>query len=258
MATGKPAHYTVVKGDSLSSIAAKHGVTVKGLAAANSMKETDVLPIGKKIEIPAAGAKPATAHKAPAKVATAKPTPKKTATTKKTAAPHKAEPDAAAPVAPAAPADAAPAPTAPAASGKYVVQKNDNPWTIAKKLHVKRAELLAANNLTDKSVLHIGQELSVPASSSSGAPAAVPATGAPAVAPVPGTVAKPPAAGEMAAPPVAAAPSSTFEYVVSEGETLDSIAASYGITRDDIKRVNPAIKSDADLKPNAAILIPTK
>jgi LysM repeat protein len=249
---GKPASYTVVKGDSFSRIAAKHGVSVKALAAANGMKETDVLPLGKKIEIPAAGAKPAAAHKAPAKVASAKPTPKKAATTKKTGeAAHKTtEPGAAA----AAPADA----SAPAAGGKYVVKQNDNPWTIAKKLHVKRADLLAANNLTEKSMLHIGQELTIPASS--GTAAAVPVAGTPDTVPaaVPGVAKPPTAGGETAAPPVAAAPSSTFEYVVSEGETLDSIASSYGITRDDIKRVNPAIKSDADLKPNGAILIPTK
>ena len=257
--------YVVVKGDSLSKIAKKHGVTVAALAAANDMKITDILRLGKKLEIPAADAKGA-AHKATkeakeTKVSTKAPTAKKVATTKDTKKKHstkKAE------AATATPTDAA----APAASagGKYVVQKNDNPWIIAKKLHVKRADLLAANNLTDKSMLHIGQELTVPAGGA--ATAATPAAATPAgeatgAAPAPEAAGATPAAatkkvtGEMAAPP-AAASTTSFDHVVADGETLKVIADSYGVTVEDIQKANPAIKSDADLKPNGTIVIPTK
>ena len=253
--------YTVVKGDSLSKIAKKNDVTLAALAAANGMKVTDTLRIGKKLEIPAAGAKVA-AHKSAkeGKAGSAKaPTAKKVATTKTSKKKHADKTAAAATTADAA----APA----AAGGKYVVQKNDNPWTIAKKLHVKRADLLAANNLTDKSMLHIGQELTVPAGAAAGAaPAAAPAAAAAGEAPAAATAtdavpaAAAPAkkvAGDMAAPPAAAAATS-FDHVVADGETLKVIADSYGVTVEDILKANPSIKSDASLKPNGTLVIPTK
>lgn len=48
------------------------------------------------------------------------------------------------------------------ASGKYKVQKGDNPSTIAKKLGVKVNDLLDANPGLDPRRLRIGQELNVP------------------------------------------------------------------------------------------------
>lgn len=48
------------------------------------------------------------------------------------------------------------------ASGKYKVQKGDNPSTIAKKLGIKVSDLLDANPGLDPRRLRIGQELNVP------------------------------------------------------------------------------------------------
>ena len=48
-------------------------------------------------------------------------------------------------------------------SGKiYIVAKGDNPVSIAKKLKVSQADLLAANKITDPTKLQIGQKLIVP------------------------------------------------------------------------------------------------
>ena len=51
--------YTVRKGDTLSGIASRHGITTKELAAANALKDADALDIGQKLHIP--GAEPAAA-----------------------------------------------------------------------------------------------------------------------------------------------------------------------------------------------------
>ncbi len=66
-----------------------------------------------------------------------------------------------------APAAAAPKATESAPSGVsngiYTVAKGDNPYTIAKKLHVSYSALLAANDIKDPKKIQIGQTLKVPA-----------------------------------------------------------------------------------------------
>lgn len=258
---GKEKSHVVAKGDTLSKIAAKNGVTVAALAAANNMKSTDILRLGKKLEIPAAGAKATTpTHKAKKETVTEgkAPTAKKVATTKTTKKHTEKKDDT-------AKAEKASATAAPAtAGGKYVVKNGDNPPKIAKNLHVKVSALLAANGLTAETAkkLKIGQELVIPAGGE--APAAAAPAGADA-APVCGTntpaekaekTAAPAPAGEVAAPSAAAAGS--FPHMVIEGDTLQGIADSYGVTVADIQKANPALKSDADLKPNTTIAIPTK
>ncbi len=251
---GKAKGYTVAKGDSLSKIASKNGVTVAALASANGMKETDVLAVGKKLTVPAAGTK-SVAHKAA--TASAKKTTKVATTKKTTKAPAAKKADGATPA-----VDAAAGAAAPAAGGKYAVQNGDNPPKIAKKFHVKVADLLAANGLNEDTAkkLKIGQELVIPGAAAgaaapaadAAAPGAVPGAGEAAVSPA----VRPAAPGEVAVAPVAA--TSTFGHVVAEGETLASIAESYGITVEDVLKVNPAVKTDADLKPNGTLVIPTK
>ena len=44
----------------------------------------------------------------------------------------------------------------------YTVAKGENPYTIAKKLHVSYSELLKVNNITDPRKLQIGQKLTIP------------------------------------------------------------------------------------------------
>jgi peptidoglycan endopeptidase LytF len=74
-------------------------------------------------------------------------------------------------VAPAAPNPAATAPSpkpaevppAPTESDVYVVAKGDNPYNIAKKLHVSYNDLLAINEIKDPTRVQIGQKLKIPA-----------------------------------------------------------------------------------------------
>ncbi|MFZ0710594.1 MAG: LysM peptidoglycan-binding domain-containing protein, partial [Terrimicrobiaceae bacterium] len=66
------------------------------------------------------------------------------------------------------PASAQPAPKkaetpAPAAdSDVYVVAKGDNPYNIAKKLHVSYNDLIALNEIKDPTRVQIGQKLKIP------------------------------------------------------------------------------------------------
>jgi peptidoglycan endopeptidase LytF len=66
------------------------------------------------------------------------------------------------------PATAQPSPKkvdepAPASPDTYVVAKGDNPYSIAKKLHVSYNDLIAINDIKDPTRVQIGQKLKIPA-----------------------------------------------------------------------------------------------
>ena len=115
-AVGVGGTHTVVKGESLSLIAAREKVTIDDLAAANGLTRSSVVREGQKLKIPAPGA----AKKAAAKTTDSNGVPGQKKAPSNTSAP--AAPAAPAveplkiirftaePAAPAAPADAAPAP----------------------------------------------------------------------------------------------------------------------------------------------------
>jgi LysM repeat protein len=54
-------------------------------------------------------------------------------------------------------------PASPAEPDIYVVTKGDNPYSIAKKLHVSYNELIAINDIKDPTRVQIGQKLKIPA-----------------------------------------------------------------------------------------------
>jgi LysM repeat protein len=54
-------------------------------------------------------------------------------------------------------------PASPAEPNTYVVTKGDNPYSIAKKLHVSYNELIAINDIKDPTRVQIGQKLKIPA-----------------------------------------------------------------------------------------------
>lgn len=116
------ATYVVVRGDSLSKIAARHRVKTIDLAKANDLQLTSVIRVGQKLRIP--GGKTAVAGSE-----------SKTASS---------------------------ASTATVRSGLYTVRKGDSIARIAKRLKIKRADLMAENNLNEQSVLQIGQTLKLP------------------------------------------------------------------------------------------------
>jgi LysM repeat protein len=149
-----PAHadgelYEVKPGDYLKGIAAKMGVGLPVLLAANELKITSVIHPGDTLVVPAGGTLPA-APAAPAAVASP-----------------------AAIIAPAAPA--APATT------PYVVQNGEYFFSIAAKHGVTVGALLSANGMKITSTIMPGQTLAMPPRTIPLSPAAAPAAVAAAV-----------------------------------------------------------------------------
>src|SRR6478736_11419 len=129
--------YTVERGDSLWSIAKKHGLTVSELAKANNVTTGTALKPGRKLIIPG---KHGVAPAATAAAATA-------------------------------PAEAAATPAAHPAGAeavKHTVQSGESLGVIARKYGVTVGELAAANNITDPSKVRVGQQLVIPGLKSTG------------------------------------------------------------------------------------------
>jgi LysM repeat protein len=138
-ATGAPAGtYVIQAGDSISGIAAKHGLKYGALLKANRITIDSVLVPGRTLVIPAGGTTPA---------------------------------PAAAPSNPPAAAPAGAAPTgAPATS--YVVRPGDSLVAIAGRHGLKIGPLMKANGLRTDSVLLPGRTLTIPAGGTPAAPVA--------------------------------------------------------------------------------------
>lgn len=115
-----------------------------------------------------------------------------------------------------------PAVTTPkAGAGKqYSVRAGDNPTRIAEANGVKTADLLAANNLKEGTVLHAGQELTIPTSK--------PAT-------VETRKSEIPAKPQTNVPPTRTTPG---VHIVRKGETATSIAKNYGLSAEELLKTN--------------------
>ncbi len=179
--------YTVKSGDSLWSIARKHGISDKELAAANNFQIGSVLPVGKKLIIPAkvSAAKSsqgagiegdvtiyevksgdtlgAIARRHGTTVAAIRALNKlkgdSIAVNQKLTIP--ANPEAGTPF---ASSSSTPRPTArPGASDlEYTVQPNDSLESIASRHGVTARSIGAANNLANPNLLRAGQKLIIP------------------------------------------------------------------------------------------------
>ena len=145
--------YTVKPGDTLSAIAARHGVKLSEVFGWNGLNMGSIIHPGQQIKIGGGTAAPAPSAPAPAPAAPAP-----------------------APAAP-APAPAAPAPSAPA-SGSYTIKAGDTLSGIAARNGVKLSDILSANRLTMSSIIYPGQKLALPGSSI--APASTPVSTPPA------------------------------------------------------------------------------
>ncbi|MEX2159586.1 MAG: LysM domain-containing protein [Dehalococcoidia bacterium] len=128
--------YTVLDGDTLSSIAAQYDVTVEAIMEANGITDATQLSVGQVLRIPGANT----------------PSPAATGVPAATAAP---EPAATEP----------PAATDEPQTGQqtYTVQDGDIPETIAAQFGITADELMAANGITDPASLQVGQVLIIPA-----------------------------------------------------------------------------------------------
>jgi len=252
--------YTVKDGEGIIDIAVKYEKRWQDVLAVNpELSLKSHLRKGQTIQLPNPVdlAHPKVVHKKVKKPA---------AVEKKPAAPVEAKPvDASAAAAPAA------------GEATYTVKKNDSVATIAAAHHVKRADLIKANNLTAKSVLQIGQKLVIPAKADAAAPAAEAAAPAadPVAAPAPvdaNAVPPPPdaapaagtspavgaaAAGAGTAAPAAARPAPAPEsktYTVKEGEDVYAVAIRWGVSPAELKALNNL--STSDLQAGQVLKIP--
>lgn len=225
--------YVVRGGDTLSRIAAAHGVKTADMMAVNpTLKSADKIFVGQKLNLPAnakgvSGDAPAAAQKGAA---------------------------ASAPAAAAKSGAHEPIP----ADGKYTVRAGDSLWTVARRHGLKSDDIRRWSNLTSDN-LQVGQVLILkgePAAEKAApaVPATIPAAPVSDDQPViPADDVAAPAIGDPAAEDVAKKP---FQHLVMSGDTLESIASYYDdITVESILQANPQIKSNADLKEGMEINI---
>ena len=175
---GATKEYVVKGGDTLGAIAYSNGINVRQLKKLNGLT-SDVVKVGQKLKVPAAG-KAAVAEKKP-KPEVVKAAPK--APTMKTSEPAKAVAPAALAIPPAAPApvaekpaveesapveaapatEAAPAAPADAATTTYVVQESDDMTGVTIRFGVTAAAIRELNNLSEDAQLTPGQIIKLPA-----------------------------------------------------------------------------------------------
>lgn len=117
--------YTVRKGDSLASIATKHGISANAISEANGLKNANLLQVGQILVLP--GVKP--------------------------------EPTQTSPQIPSTPTPSADPPTTTVA---YTVRKGDILAEIATKQGVPASVIAQANHLSDANLLTVGQVLVIP------------------------------------------------------------------------------------------------
>lgn len=234
--------YVVQNGDSLSKIANKVGVSSREIAELNGIKDANKIRVGQKLMLP--GYTGTTTSSKP-----------------KTSAPAKKSAPKAEPV---------------ISGDAYVVKSGDSLSKIASKHGVKVSALRAANPKLKGDKIMIGQKLAIP-----GAVAAAPkaeSTAAPApvvepaaaieTLPVPAPEAAMPAAEPAVLQPVAPAPvmdapaapapmssESALDYSVQEGDTLDSIAKIFIVSKEDIMRLNNIVDPQG-VKPGQKLKIP--
>jgi LysM repeat protein len=238
----EPIKYTVKSGDSFWKIAREYGVSKEELAAYNKMSLQKPLKIGATLIIPPGGA-----PVSPEKLASR--------------------------------AKAAPGKAARPSDGSYTVGSNDSLWKIAAKYNIKTDALAAANNLDPKKPLQIGQKLVIPEAGARTATAATTKVTAPktgtkvpdaGLAPVEPVKAAGPSDEEkllnelegkapsaVGTSPAAAASTATYaEHEVSDGDTVEDIAAMYGLKTDDIRKANPGLPADGKLKTPMILKVP--
>ncbi|MDP2136444.1 MAG: LysM peptidoglycan-binding domain-containing protein [Candidatus Didemnitutus sp.] len=148
--------YTVVRGDSLWSIAKANSLTVSELAKANQLSSGSTLQSGKKLMIPGKVGLPqdlSTSAATAARVTESKPAPA------------------------ARNADAM----------RHTIQSGESLGAIARKYQVTVGELAAANNITDPAKIRAGQQLIIPGLKSTGSTRAASTTPTTAAATAPAT-----------------------------------------------------------------------
>jgi LysM repeat protein len=222
------ANYTIQSGDTLSSIAARHGLAWPQLAAANGLSETSILQVGQIIRLPGVQttSAPSTASTqinilTPVSTAVTNAPVTTTTTTTTTLATTGTTPGGAT-----APAAANTATTATAA-GSYTVQAGDTLWSIAVRNNTTWQALAAANGMSESTPLQVGRQLVIPGGAA--APQSVPAV---AIQPTP-----------VATPAPAVGGVGPQFHTVASGDTLITIGARYGVDWRQLQQLNGLAES---------------
>jgi LysM repeat protein len=194
--------YVVVRGDTLSTIAHRHHLTMAELRAANGLKSGAALQVGQKLVLPAkAGSGPAAAAGATASTA---------ASASAASAPGGAPGAAEKPLEPGAA-------KAPVDGVKHTVKAGETLGSIARHYNVRLGDIAAANNIADPKRIRPGQELIIPGKSA----ARTPKTGKAKPAATPATAAAGPAPA-LAKPTTTSAEGASAAAAPVPGQDLDA------------------------------------
>ena len=248
--------YTVQKGDSLSKIASRVGVSAREIMELNKIKDANKVRVGQKLILPDYANASSISAPAPKPVVRKESAPKS-------------------------------APKAAVGAGSvYVVQSGDSLSRIAGKHGVTMSALREANKLKGDKIM-IGQKINIPgakkesasaksaskAEKAEAAPVAAPAPAAPVTVEVPAPVVAPapaPASEAVPAPaasvadaapaPQPAQPALTtqdqpLDYTVQDGDTVENIAKLFIVRKEDIIKLN-GMGPDDVVKPGQKIKIP--
>lgn len=225
--------YTVKAGDTVSSIANAHGVSIADIQAWNNLQNINFILVNQKLTIQ--GATTQVASQPTATQTTNRPT-AQTAPVAQTATVQPTATQA--------------TPTTVASTGTYVVKAGDTLAKIATQHGTTVSALQALNQLANVNVLSVNQTLKVTGVAQQTAPTTPTATPAqatptateptavtPAVTPTT-TQQTPPAASTTQTAQATAAASTTGVHVVKAGDTIAKIASIYGVSIEQIKQLN--------------------
>ncbi|WP_309070879.1 LysM peptidoglycan-binding domain-containing protein [Arthrobacter sp.] len=246
-----PATYVVRAGDTISGIAARHGLAMQAVLKANGLTVNSLIHPGQKIKLSGSTAAPAKQAAPVNRQSAATYTVKSGDTLGAIAARHgvslaavlkanglsmssvihpgqkiKLSGPAAAP----APKASAPKP-APASGATYVVKAGDTLGAIAARHNVSLGSVLSANGLSMNSIIHPGQQLKL-----GGSNVAV-------------------QTGPKPAAPKPAAPAGGGSYTIKAGDTLGAIATRHGVSLNALLSANK-LSATTIIYPGKKLTIP--
>lgn len=225
--------YTVGKGDSLSKIASRNGVSAREIAELNNIKDPNKIRVGQKLLLPA--------------YASSQPAPK--------------------PAAKKSTASATKSIARPAGEGDYSVKSGDSLSKIASRNGTTVKALREANNLKSD-MIRVGQKLNIPGAKKKATKSEktekneAESTPAPEPTPAiePAASASEPISQAIASESIDLGSSSMsadvpFEYQLKTGETLDDVARSFAVLKQDIVSLN-GITDESTVQAGQKIKIP--